>query len=97
MDSAAFLRDVPDPDPFDGAACRADGVDPDWFFPEAEDADAKYTRADLNRLRAEHYEKAARAKLICAGCPLAATCLLLGMDEEYGVFGGLTAKERERL
>ena len=37
-----------------------------------------------------------RAKTLCAGCPVRATCLAgaLARGEEYGIFGGLTAEER---
>jgi hypothetical protein len=45
------------------------------------------------RYRAE----VAVAKRVCVGCPITAACLELGMDEEYGVWGGLTASERTAL
>jgi hypothetical protein len=39
------------------------------------------------------------AKRVCAGCPVRANCLeyALDRDERYGVWGGLSRKERERL
>ncbi|MFE2879618.1 WhiB family transcriptional regulator [Streptomyces roseus] len=41
----------------------------------------------------------ARAKTICAACPLMASCLdgALERGEEYGVWGGLTEDERRSL
>ena len=66
-------------------ACR--GADPDIFFsPEAERGPRRYAR-----------EKAAKA--ICATCPVIETCLnhALKVREPYGVWGGLTAQEREPL
>ncbi|WP_331720682.1 WhiB family transcriptional regulator (plasmid) [Streptomyces sp. NBC_01178] len=41
----------------------------------------------------------ARAKVICARCPLMASCLegALERGEEYGVWGGLTEDERRDL
>jgi hypothetical protein len=37
------------------------------------------------------------AKSICAECPVREQCLNKGKPEHYGIFGGLTAKERKRL
>ena len=40
-----------------------------------------------------------RAKLICRGCPVSATCLswALASGQEAGIWGGLTEGERRRL
>lgn len=40
---------------------------------------------------------AAAAKRFCARCPVVSECLEFGMGEHMGVWGGLTARERERL
>jgi WhiB family redox-sensing transcriptional regulator len=44
---------------------------------------------------------ARHAKAICAVCPVVAECLEYAMEFDehggYGIFGGLTAKERQRL
>lgn len=37
------------------------------------------------------------ARTICAGCPVRLQCLAKGMGEEFGMFGGLTGKERRKL
>ena len=56
-------------------------ADPDLFFPE--DSRSPVTEA----------------KDICAGCPVRPECLQYSLDaaEEFGVWGGLTEKERRNL
>ena len=39
----------------------------------------------------------ALAKQTCARCPAQAICLAENMDETYGVFGGTTPLDRQRL
>ena len=65
------------------AACR--GADPELFF---SDGDIGSSWAQVNR-----------AKLICRGCPVRATCLswALASGQEAGIWGGLTEDERRRL
>jgi WhiB family redox-sensing transcriptional regulator len=55
-------------------------ADPELFFPEA---DARSTR---------------EAKRVCGGCPVRVECLTsaIANREEYGVWGGLTERERRR-
>jgi WhiB family redox-sensing transcriptional regulator len=64
------------------ASCARPTIDPELFFP----------------FPGEH-GKAARAKRICARCPVRAVCLADAMAsrDEFGVRGGLTPKERQRL
>jgi WhiB family redox-sensing transcriptional regulator len=38
-----------------------------------------------------------KAKALCDECPVQAECLEAGMDEEYGIWGGLSPKQRRRL
>ena len=40
-----------------------------------------------------------RARTICAGCPVKAMCLAEALDNriEWGVWGGMTERERRRL
>lgn len=47
----------------------------------------------------EHPDSEAMAKAVCAGCPVRRTCLehARSAGEEFGVWGGLTAPERDRL
>ncbi len=62
-------------------------TDPDAFFsPETE-------RGPRRRARE------ARAKALCATCPVVQTCLnhALTVREPFGVWGGLNATEREHL
>ena len=37
------------------------------------------------------------AKKICGACPVREPCLVYGMDDPHGVYGGLTPNEREKL
>jgi WhiB family redox-sensing transcriptional regulator len=65
------------------AACR--GMDSMMFFhPEGERGPARSGRD-------------ARAKLICAGCPVLERCRAhaLAVEEPYGVWGGLSEAERD--
>lgn len=57
------------------------GVDPELFFP--------------GRGRSSNAE----AKRVCAGCPVRVQCLNYSLDngEKYGVWGGVSEKERRRL
>lgn len=74
-------------DPWVGAACREPGIDAELFFPGQGDAGA------------------ADAKAVCRRCRLQRTCFAYAMDREaqlgdahrHGIWGGTSAKERERL
>ncbi len=59
-------------------------TDADLWFPEGNDALSVY----------------AQARKICRRCPVAAPCLMLGMEPgniDHGMFGGHTPRERQRL
>lgn len=62
------------------AACRAPGVDRDDFYPEHKNEPKTAT---------------ARAKRVCAPCPVRSECRAWGdlVSPEFGIFGGLTAGE----
>jgi hypothetical protein len=45
----------------------------------------------------EKPESVSAAKLLCAECPVRSECLEAGMDEAWGVWGGLTTPERRKL
>lgn len=69
----------------EGAACRY--LDQSLFFePEHERQDVRARRVQA-------------AKTICTTCPVRRECLLyaLSTPERYGIWGGLTAKERGRI
>lgn len=82
---------VPDTEParawLTQAACRADGVDPETFF---HDNNASYIAA---------------ARTVCNQCPVRRECLADCMRDEgdrsaksrWGVYAGLTPRQRERL
>jgi WhiB family redox-sensing transcriptional regulator len=66
-------------------ACR--GMDSAFFFhPEGERGPAKYNRE-------------ARAKEVCARCPVIEQCRrhALAAEEPYGVWGGLSEAERDEI
>ena len=68
-----------------GAACK--GADPDLFFgPDAEFVTVRQ-------------EREAKAKAVCARCPVRAECLEYALDtgEAYGVWGGANEDERRAM
>lgn len=54
---------------------------------------------DEHVMFSELRSKVAKAKAICASCPVASQCLTFALDYniEYGIFGGHTADERKAL
>lgn len=56
-------------------------ADPDAFFPEKGEVAHRYVRQ------------------MCKACPVRVECLTFALEnrERFGVFGGLTVKERQRL
>jgi WhiB family redox-sensing transcriptional regulator len=69
----------------DYAACR--GHDTANWYPEED------FRIGINRIARN------RAVRICLGCPVKNQCAdwAIDNDEHLGIFGGLTAKERQRM
>jgi len=67
--------------------------------PPAWTADAVCASTDPELFYPEKGGSTREAKKICAGCPVTAACLqyALDMDERYGVYGGLSERERRRL
>jgi WhiB family transcriptional regulator, redox-sensing transcriptional regulator len=65
------------------AACLDE--DPELFFPVSDVGPGA--------------EQVARAKSVCASCPVRAECLDYAVDNglEYGIFGGTTERERRNL
>jgi hypothetical protein len=61
---------------------------PDIFFPE-----------DLNTPGQNHMRILATdtAREICMRCPVMAKCLKVGMFEDYGIWGGTTPEQRQKL
>lgn len=62
------------------AACRAPGIDPDWFFPPT--LQGVFTGA--------------RAVEICNTCPVREACLdhAIEQGERYGIWGGMSERHR---
>ena len=72
---------------WDRANCA--GTGPSLWFPElVAEGGAKRDATDLY----------VEARKVCAGCEVREECLEVGMTEHfYGIFGGLTPKERRSL
>lgn len=64
------------------AACR--GRPTALFFPEPV----------VPRSGRPDHTSVAKAKEVCAVCPVRERCLAIGLREEYGIWGGLTVGER---
>lgn len=64
-----------------------------------QNAPALFFALDLDEKAAGQVLPYAYAKKLCAGCPIRVQCLEYAVEAEepYGVWGGLTAKERKRL
>ena len=45
----------------------------------------------------ERGEQVLPAKLVCDGCPVKAECLAAGIDEHFGIWGGLSERGRRGL
>jgi WhiB family redox-sensing transcriptional regulator len=58
-----------------------------------------FTPAEVRDDSRPERERMARAKQVCAACPVVIQCATHALREPelYGVWGGLTPKERERL
>lgn len=75
------------------APCRQPGVDPEMFFSEPvpdEGQSSEYLVQAANRVL--------EAKVrYCDECPVTEWCLERGLDEEWGLWGGFDAAERQRI
>jgi WhiB family redox-sensing transcriptional regulator len=45
----------------------------------------------------ERGEDQTNAKAVCAGCQVRLHCLVAGLDEHHGIWGGTSERERRRL
>lgn len=65
----------------------------EWFFGEQEGEGTKRHRPTMTQPEVD------RARVVCANCPVQEECLDWAMEqrEPYGIWGGLTPRERERL
>lgn len=63
------------------------------FFGEEDGTGRKPNRPALTSIEIR------RAKQICEECPVSRDCLeyAIAQDQDYGVWGGMTAKERQRM
>lgn len=66
------------------AACRANDIDPELFYPTGDSG-------------LEHDRQVAAAKAVCGRCPVRAECLAWALDVlPFGVAGGLSETERRK-
>ena len=75
-----------------------------WITPQPWMKDAKCVEVDPEIFFAEPNTRSYRysyviAKKVCASCPLATrrACLVYGLDEKYGMWGGFTPGERRNI
>jgi hypothetical protein len=74
------------------AKCRQPGVNPDDWFPVSGESEHASELVSQNT--------AAYAREVCAGCPVITSCLKLSLDipqGQWGVWGGLSARERRQM
>lgn len=73
-----------------GAACRKDGVPPEYFFPEPPSTPTGPNKDDYEQAIAREY---------CHGCEVRSPCLEYALTNriDYGVWGGMTEQERRRI
>lgn len=102
-DKARWLDDTDGGDRWRAyGACRAEGVDPELFFPVVVRQERRTERrgdelvevvVDVPTDEEPPYPPP-EAKAICDRCPVIGRCLERYMDEDAGIFGGLTAYQR---
>lgn len=85
MTQALVLRNVP--------AGLADllGTAPEW------QEGALCSQTDPDAFFPEKGGSTREAKRICARCEVKAECLAFGIDERFGIWGGLSERERRKL
>ncbi|TFV88178.1 WhiB family transcriptional regulator [Blastococcus sp. CT_GayMR20] len=88
-DSSATPAPEPVPASFDAFAAAADG----WRL------DALCAETDPEAFFPEKGGSTREAKRVCTGCDVRAECLeyALANDERFGIWGGLSERERRRL
>jgi hypothetical protein len=77
---------------FDRAACSEHGIPVDVFYPTSNDT-TDHRRKAVDDFR----DGELAAKQICRDCPVRTECLVYGLHEPYGVWGGRTYRERRRI
>ena len=85
-----------------GEGTRAEGA---WGSPDGDDGvlgwqeEALCAQTDPEAFFPEKGGSTREAKRICVGCEVKAECLeyALGHDERFGIWGGLSERERRRL
>jgi WhiB family redox-sensing transcriptional regulator len=87
------------PVPRPGAAALASRLDLAWQRQaacEGEDPALFFEPDHYENPRARR-RREAKAKAICAGCPVRSPCLEFGLATPHGLWGGLSEMDRQRL
>jgi WhiB family redox-sensing transcriptional regulator len=76
----SIITPIRNPAWMDDAACT--NVDPELFFPEGRDQEARIDEA----------------KAVCASCPVLELCLVRALDnkEQHGIWAGATSHDERR-
>jgi WhiB family transcriptional regulator, redox-sensing transcriptional regulator len=74
----------------------APGLTSDTPYRWQDDARCLETDPDLFFPVMGDYIASQKAREICSVCPVVAQCALLGLEFDYGIFGGLTPTDRHK-
>jgi hypothetical protein len=86
------------PNPFawyDRALCKEVGQD--LFFTDEPDEGPKDSETSKRSAAAASGHQTQSARRVCSMCPVWLECRIMGLAEPYGVWGGLTAADRQRI
>jgi WhiB family redox-sensing transcriptional regulator len=75
----------------------ADSTDGSEPVPDAWRLEAACRGMDTELFFPERGEATAPAKATCAECPVTEPCLEAGLDETFGIWGGVSVRERRRI
>lgn len=76
--------------------CLADDVDPDMFYPTRQRV-SHVNGEGVHVVDEEPPYPPPEVKAICDRCPVLSVCLARNMDEEFGIFAGMTGYQRGLL
>jgi hypothetical protein len=77
----------------DNAACK--GYDPGyWDTTTRRGRTSRMGTVKIQGGRVPRQQQIALAKHVCSTCPVITECLILGIDEEEGIWGGKLPDER---
>lgn len=80
---------------YDRALCQEVGQD--LFFTDEPDEGPEQDRLSKRATAAASGHQTQAARRVCSMCPVWLECRINGLAEGYGVWGGLTAADRQRI